>query len=226
MLFTATMPADVMKLAQALLNNPVNIAVTPVSSTVEATSQTIYFTDKNSKQDLLVWLMKSDESIESALVFTRTKHGADRLCRKLKSHGINSLSIHGDKSQGQRQHALDCFKKGIIRALVATDIAARGIDIEDLSHVINFEIPNIPETYVHRIGRTGRAGKTGIAISLCDFDEKEYLVDIEKLTKKKITVVENHPYPMTVFVKSPPKVKLPRPPRSERHQQQQGTSKK
>jgi len=159
--FTATMPPEVSKLAQSLLYNPVSVAVTPVSSTVDLTEQTVYFTDKVSKQDLLVKLMLDDENIRSALIFTRTKYGADKLSLKLKKSGINSMSIHGDKSQGARQNALASFKNGSIRALVATDIAARGIDIEDLSHVINFEIPNEPETYVHRIGRTGRAGKTG-----------------------------------------------------------------
>ena len=207
------MPPEVRKLAENLLISPVTVTVTPVSSTVDTTAQSVYFTDKASKPDLLVKLMQDDKSIRSALVFTRTKYGADKLCKKLKSAGIDSMSIHGDKSQGARQNALASFKNGTIRALVATDIAARGIDIEDLSHVINFEMPNVPETYVHRIGRTGRAGKTGIAISLCDFDEKEYLADTEKLTKKKITVIENHPYPMTVFTKSPPKVKQPRPSR-------------
>ena len=209
--FTATMPPDVRKLAETLLYNPVSVAVTPVSSTVEATSQTVYLTDKVKKLDLITWLMLNDNSIRSALIFTRTKYGADKLSHKLKQAGVNSMSIHGDKSQGARQNALASFKNGSIRALVATDIAARGIDIEDLSHVINYELPNEPETYVHRIGRTGRAGKTGIAVSLCDFDEKEYLADIEKLIRKKITVIEKHPYPMEVFEKSPPKVKPPRP---------------
>ncbi|KAI4453120.1 atp-dependent rna helicase rhle-related [Holotrichia oblita] len=205
------MPPDVRKLAQSLLTDPLSIAVTPVSSTVDLTAQSVYLTDKDKKTDLLVQLMMNDKSIRSSLIFTRTKYGADRLCKKLNQAGIKTMSIHGDKTQGQRQNALAKFKEGAVCALVATDIAARGIDIEDLSHVINFEIPNEPETYVHRIGRTGRAGKTGIAISLCDFDETEYLADIEKLIKKKIPVCESNPYPMTVFIKSPPKVRQPRP---------------
>lgn len=208
--FTATMPPEVAGLAKSLLYNPVSVSVTPISSTVDTVTQTLYLTDKNSKIDLLIDLLKNDESIKSALIFTRTKYGADKLSMRLKKGGIDSMAIHGDKSQGARQNALTGFKNGNIRALVATDIAARGIDIDDLSHVVNFELPNIPETYVHRIGRTGRAGKSGVAISLCDFDEKEYVADIEKLIKKKLTVAENNPYPMTVFTKSPPKQKPPR----------------
>ncbi|KAI4453152.1 atp-dependent rna helicase rhle-related [Holotrichia oblita] len=173
--FTATMPPEVMTLAKSMLINPVSVAVTPVSSTVDIIEQSVYLTDKQSKMDLLTELMLGDESIRSALIFTRTKYGADKLSLRLKKAGIESMAIHGDKSQGARQNALTSFKNGSIRALVATDIAARGIDIEDLSHVINFELPNVPETYVHRIGRTGRAGKTGAAISLCDFDEKNTL---------------------------------------------------
>lgn len=133
------------------------------------------------------------------MVFVRTKHGADRVAQDLNRAGIRAAAIHGDKSQGQRQAALSRLKEGSMRVLVATDIAARGIDIEDLSHVINFDLPNVPETYVHRIGRTGRAGMSGRAVSFCDFEEKVYLADIEKLIKKKITVVQQHPYPMEVF---------------------------
>lgn len=218
MFFTATMPPEISALARSLLRNPVCVAVNPVSSTVDLTEQTVYYTDKQSKTELLVRLF-SDGTIEgSALVFTRTKYGADKLCRKLKNAGITAMAIHGDKTQGARQNALDSFKKGRIRALVATDIAARGIDIEDLPFVVNFELPNVPETYVHRIGRTGRAGKSGKAISLCDFDEKEYLKDIEKLTGKRLTEAEDNPFPMTVFVKSPPKTPQPRQkPSPEQH---------
>jgi ATP-dependent RNA helicase RhlE len=205
MFFTATMSPDATRLSEKILNNPANVTVTPACSTVEATTQTVYFTDKVSKQDLLVKIILNDSSIRSALIFTRTKYGADRLSKKLKASGINSLSIHGDKTQNARQHALASFKNGTIRALVATDIAARGIDVDDLSHVINFEMPNTPETYVHRIGRTGRAGKAGIAISLCDFDEIDYLEDIEKLINKKISVSEDDEYPITVFVRTQPK---------------------
>lgn len=219
MFFTATLPPEIVKLAKSLLVNPVEVAVTPVSSTVELTEQLVYFTDKASKTDLLVSLLQSGAVAGSTLVFTRTKYGADKLCRKLRAAKIEALAIHGDKSQGARQNALDSFKRGKIRVLVATDIAARGIDIEDLPSVVNFELPNVPETYVHRIGRTGRAGKRGTAVSLCDFDEKEYLADIEKLIGKKLKVVEGHEFPMTVFVKSPPKVPQPRPSRRGQVQQ-------
>lgn len=204
--FTATLPPEIIKLTKTLLLNPVEVTVTPISSTVETTKQAIYFTDKINKTNLIIWLMKSNELSGSTLIFTRTKYGADKLVKSLRKENIDAMAIHGDKSQGQRQNALESFKNGKIKALVATDIAARGIDIEDLAHVVNYELPNVPETYVHRIGRTGRAGKSGSAISLCDFDEKEFLFDIEKLTKKKIDVVDGHPYPMLVLVKSPPKV--------------------
>lgn len=213
MFFTATMPPEIVRLSKTLLNDPVDVAVTPISSTVDLTEQSVYMTDRVKKGDLLVWLLSSGVLKGSALVFTRTKYGADKLAKRLQKSGIDALAIHGDKTQGARQNALDSFKKGRIRALVATDIAARGIDIEELPYVVNYELPNVPETYVHRIGRTGRAGKKGIAVSLCDFDEKEYLADIEKLIKKKILVAQDNPYPMEVFVKSPPKVSQPRPSR-------------
>jgi ATP-dependent RNA helicase RhlE len=213
--FTATMPPEILKLTGIILENPVHVSVTPPSSVVEKIKQTVYFTDKVNKPDLLIWLLKNNTENGSAWVFTRTKYGADKLAQMLKKANILSLAIHGDKSQGARQNALASFKNGSIRALVATDIAARGIDIEDLPYVINFELPNVPETYIHRIGRTGRAGKEGTAISLCDFDEKEYLTDIERLIKTKIQAVADHPYPMAVFVKSPPKVQQPRPPRPQ-----------
>ena len=209
--FTATIPEDVRKLANSMLINPVSIAVTPVSSTTELTTQYVYFTDRVKKTELLIYLLQHTPAMESVLVFTRTKYGADKLVRKLKQAGILALAIHGDKSQGARQNALSSFKTGKIRVLVATDIAARGINIDGLSHVVNYELPNVPETYVHRIGRTGRAGKTGEAISFCDFDEKEYLKDIEKLIRKKVIVVEDHPYPMENFEKTPPKQPTPRP---------------
>ena len=210
MFFTATMPPEISELARSLLFRPVCVAVNPVSSTVDLTEQIVYFTDKQSKTELLISLFRDGTIKGSALVFTRTKYGADKLCRKLKNAGIAAMAIHGDKTQGARQNALDSFKKGRIRALVATDIAARGIDIEELPFVVNFELPNVPETYVHRIGRTGRAGRSGTALSLCDYDEKDYLKAIEKLTGKRLTPAENNPFPMTVFVKSPPKVNLPR----------------
>ncbi|MFI5171423.1 MAG: DEAD/DEAH box helicase [Chitinophagales bacterium] len=191
--FSATMPPEISSLANSLLVDPVKIAVTPVSSTVEIIDQSAYFVSKSNKKNLLHHLLK-DDSIKSALVFTRTKHGADKVCKELSRSGIKAEAIHGNKSQNARQGALNNFKLGRTRILVATDIAARGIDVDDLSHVINFDIPNIPETYVHRIGRTGRAGASGSAISFCDIDEKVYLRDIQKLTGKIIPVIEKHPF--------------------------------
>lgn len=193
--FSATMPPEIMSLVNSLLKNPVKIEITPASTTVERIQQMLYYVDKPNKLLLLIDLLQ-DKSIASALVFTRTKRGADRLVRGLTKANITSQAIHGDKSQNSRQAALHNFKTGATRLLVATDIAARGIDIEQLSHVINFNLPEIPETYVHRIGRTGRAGMSGIAISFCDNEEIPYLKDIEKLTKQRIPVVTDHPYLM------------------------------
>jgi ATP-dependent RNA helicase RhlE len=195
--FSATMPPEISKMVKSLLVNPVKIEITPVSSTVDRISQSIYLVDKGNKQNQLNHLLQ-DKSITSALVFTRTKHGADRVVRELTKVKISAQAIHGNKSQNARQLALSNFKSGITRVLVATDIAARGIDIEELSHVINFNLPNIPETYVHRIGRTGRAGLSGTAISFCEFEEIPYLKDIEKLIGKKIPEVKEHPYPMLI----------------------------
>ncbi len=191
--FSATMPKEIIKLANTILVNPIKVEVTPESSTVEAIDQSIYFVAKSDKKKLLVHLLK-DSSIESALIFTRTKHGANNLARVLNNANIFSEAIHGNKSQSSRQRALNNFKTKKTRVLVATDIAARGIDIEQLSHVINYEIPNIPETYVHRIGRTGRAGLAGVALSFCDTEEKPFLKDINKLISIPIPVVENHPF--------------------------------
>jgi len=202
--FSATVPPEISKLANSLLANPVSVEVTPVSSTVDRIEQSLYFVDKENKQKLLTDLLQ-DRSIASALVFTRTKHGADRVAKGLARSNITAQAIHGDKSQNARQAALNNFKNGATRVLVATDIAARGIDIEELSHVVNFNLPNIPETYVHRIGRTGRAGHSGVAISFCEAEEIPYLKDIEKLTKKTIPVVKDHPYPMTEGVPPPAK---------------------
>jgi len=197
--FSATMPPEISKLVKSLLINPVKIEITPVSSTVERIQQSIYKVDKGNKQNLLNDLLQ-DKSITTALVFTRTKHGADRVVKGLTKVNIPAQAIHGNKSQNARQLALSNFKSGLTRVLVATDIAARGIDIEELSHVINFNLPNIPETYVHRIGRTGRAGLSGIAISFCEFEEIPYLKDIEKLIGKTIPEVKEHPYPMLITV--------------------------
>jgi ATP-dependent RNA helicase RhlE len=198
MLFSATMPQDIKKLSSTILNNPAQVAVTPVSSTVDIVDQSVYFVDKSNKKSLLIHLLK-EKSILSALVFTRTKHGANKVTEDLLKAGVKAEAIHGNKSQAARQRALNNFKSKQTRVLVATDIAARGIDIEDLSHVINFEMSNVAETYVHRIGRTGRAGAGGTALSFCDFEEKEYLKDVNKLINKTISVIEDHPFPMKKF---------------------------
>jgi len=193
MLFSATMPPNITKLVNSLLVNPQKISVTPISSTVDTIKQAVYFVDKKDKKSLIIHLLK-DKAIVSALVFSRTKHGADKITKDLTKAGINAEAIHGNKSQVARQLALNNFKAKLTKVLVATDIAARGIDVEELSHVINFDLPNIPETYVHRIGRTGRAGLGGTAISFCDEEEKAYLKDIEKLISKSIPVVQDHPF--------------------------------
>ena len=194
--FSATMPPEIQKLANVLLTNPAKVEVTPASSTVDAIEQSLYHVDKKDKPSLLLHLLR-DEEIITALVFTRTKHGADKVVKFLHRNNITAAAIHGNKSQNARQNALSNFKSGGLRVLVATDIAARGIDIDELSHVINFELPNIPETYVHRIGRTGRAGNTGIAISFCDAEERTELRDIQKLIAKNIPVINEHPFPLS-----------------------------
>ncbi|WP_031525574.1 DEAD/DEAH box helicase [Dyadobacter crusticola] len=191
--FSATMPAAIVQLAGTILNQPVKVEVTPVSSTADTIRQSVFFVDKSDKNSLLLHILE-DQSISTALVFTRTKHGADKVVKVLRKAGVTSEAIHGNKSQNARQNALKNFKSQTTRVLVATDIAARGIDVDDLTHVINYEIPNIPETYVHRIGRTGRAGAKGIAISFCDKEEKLFLRDIHKLIAKNIPVETNHPF--------------------------------
>lgn len=193
--FSATMPPEIQKLAATILVHPVKVDIVPVVATTNLIKQSLYFVDKPDKKSLLIHLLK-DKSIDSALIFTRTKHGADRVSRDLVKAGIKAAAIHGNKSQGARQDALNNFKNKKTRVLVATDIASRGIDVEQLSHVINYEIPNIPETYIHRIGRTGRAGVGGVALSFCDTEEREYLKDIYKLISKQIPVIEDHPFPM------------------------------
>lgn len=185
--FSATASKEIMALASTLLKNPTHISVTPVSSTTPLVDQSIYYVSKEDKRDLLRHVL-SNQDIEHALVFTRTKRGADKIAKELNKSGISSDAIHGNKSQGARERALKGFKNRNIRVLVATDIAARGIDVDKLSHVINFEIPEVAETYVHRIGRTGRAGATGTAISFCSKDEMNYIKDINKLTKQTIKV--------------------------------------
>jgi ATP-dependent RNA helicase RhlE len=192
--FSATMPIEILKLSASILTNPEKVEVSPVSSTAETVKQSIYFVEKVEKRKLLTWLLKKDESIITTLVFTRTKHGADRVARDLAKSGIKAEAIHGDKSQNARQRALSNFKLKQTRVLVATDIAARGIDVDELQYVINYDMPNVPETYVHRIGRTGRAGASGTAISFCDREERAYLRDITKLIGKQIPAVIEHPY--------------------------------
>jgi ATP-dependent RNA helicase RhlE len=191
--FSATMPPEISKLAGSLLTNPVKVAVTPVSSTVDSIKQSVYFVKKENKRSLLIHLLQ-DHAITSSLVFTRTKHGADKIAKEISRAGIQADAIHGNKSQNARQKALNNFKSKRIRVLVATDIAARGLDVDELSHVINFELPEVPETYVHRIGRTGRAGLSGIALSFCDEEEKILLRDIHRLISKQISVIEDHPF--------------------------------
>ena len=194
--FSATMPPEIVKLASTILHHPSKVEVTPSATTVDTINQKVFFVDKVNKYALLLDVLQ-DENIKTALVFTRTKHGADKVVKILLKNHIRAEAIHGNKAQNARQRALSNFKAQTTRVLVATDIAARGIDVDDLEFVINFEMPNIPETYVHRIGRTGRAGANGTAYSFCDAEEKAFLRDIEKLIQKKIPVVDNHPYPLT-----------------------------
>lgn len=201
--FSATMPPEIRQLSSMLLRNPVKVEVTPVSSTAEIIEQSIYYVEKHHKQSLLLEILK-DERIETLLVFTQMKHAADKLCKQLQRSGISAEAIHGNKSQNARQAALRNFKNRKTRVLVATDIAARGIDIDELTHVLNYELPNVPETYVHRIGRTGRAGAEGTAFSFCDWSEKSYLTDIQKLIKKQIPVVKGHPFDIASMHSSVP----------------------
>jgi ATP-dependent RNA helicase RhlE len=193
--FSATMPPEIVKLSSTILYQPAKVSVTPNSLTVDIIKQFVYYVDKGNKNALLVDVLKGD-TIKTALVFTRTKHGADKVVKMLLHHDIKAEAIHGNKAQNARQRALSNFKAQTTRVLVATDIAARGIDVDDLEYVINYEISNIPETYVHRIGRTGRAGAKGTALSFCDAEEKEFLRDVEKLISKKITVINDHPFPL------------------------------
>ncbi len=193
MLFSATMPKLVQGLADSLLRDPVRVEVAPTATTVETVEQRVLFVPKNKKRALIRELL-DDEEIKRVLVFTRTKHGADRVAKHLQQSGIDADAIHGNKAQNARERALKSFRSGRIRALVATDIAARGIDVEGVTHVINFELPNEPESYVHRIGRTARAGAAGVAISFCDHDERAHLRAIEKTIRQRVTVDEDHPY--------------------------------
>lgn len=194
--FSATMPPEIRELAESMLHDPVSVAVAPVSATADRIEQHLYFVDKANKRSLLAELL-ADGSVKRALVFSRTKHGANRIAQFLEKRNVSSAAIHGNKSQGARTRALDGFKSGNLRVLVATDIAARGIDVDGVSHVINFDLPNIPETYVHRIGRTARAGNSGIALSFCEDEEREYLVDIERLIKRHLQRIESHGFVAT-----------------------------
>lgn len=191
--FSATMPTEIAKLASTILHNATRVEVTPASSTVDKIDQSLYYVDKKDKVNLLIHLLKNKD-LESVLVFARTKHGSDKIARALNKAGVKTEAIHGNKSQNARQNALKSFKDKTTRVLIATDIAARGIDVDHLSHVFNFDLPNVPETYVHRIGRTGRAGRSGVAIAFCDREELPLLKDIHKLIKKNIPVIEEHDY--------------------------------
>ena len=220
--FSATMPDSILDLANSILDNPVKVEVTPVSSTAEMIQQEVYFIDKANKKNLLIDLLQ-DNDADRVLVFTRTKHGANKVVKDLMKENIKAEAIHGNKTQNARQKALKNFKDKTTRVLVATDIAARGIDIDELALVINYEVPNIAETYVHRIGRTGRAGASGKAISFSDYEEKSYIRDIQKLIDQKIPVIEGHNYPMELFEVP---AKKPQQRRPSRNQKKPSTSKR
>jgi len=194
LLFSATMPGPIRSLADTMLRDPISVSVDPPDSTPDLVEQRLYFVDKSDKRPLLVDMLR-DPGLSRTLVFTRTKHGANRVAQHLDRAGIKAAAIHGNKSQGARTRALAGFKEGSVRVLVATDLAARGLDVDSISHVINFDLPNVPETYVHRIGRTARAGASGIALSFCQTDERPYLVDIERLLGEHVERILEHPYP-------------------------------
>ncbi len=215
LMFSATMPGPVAALAETMLKDPVRVEVTPAATTVEKIQQRVLFVEKSKKRDLLVDLL-NDESIERVLIFTRTKHGADRVAKQLLREGIDADAIHGNKAQNARQRALEAFRKGTIRALVATDIAARGIDVDGVTHVINFDLPNEPESYVHRIGRTARAGAAGVAIAFCDLDEKALLRDIEKTIRQPVPVFADHPYHSDEIANDPGTTKRPKQQQNQR----------
>jgi len=219
MLFSATMPKTVEGLAASLLNDPVRVEVAPAATTAEKVKQSVLFVPKDKKRALLTELLK-DKSMERVLIFTRTKHGADKVARHLQQTGISSDAIHGNKAQNARQRALNGFRSGNTRVLVATDIAARGIDVEGVTHVINFELPNEPESYVHRIGRTARAGAAGIAISFCELDERYYLRDIERTIRQSVPVEYDHPF-HSDEIANDPGTKKPKPQQKQRQGQRQ-----
>jgi ATP-dependent RNA helicase RhlE len=204
--FSATMPPEIVKLASSILSNPAKVEVAPVSSTAETIKQFLYYVDKGNKNALLLDILE-DPKIKTVLVFTRTKHGADKIVKVLVKNNIKAQAIHGNKAQNARQTALANFKAQTTRVLVATDIAARGIDVDELEYVINFDIPNISETYVHRIGRTGRAGNKGTAFSFCDAEERVDIKNIEKLISMKIPVITEHNFPL--LIENPPKAAKP-----------------
>ena len=191
--FSATMPPSIVELSKQILGNPEKVTIKPKQATAEKVEQAVYFVTRTGKRKLLPYLLKEREN-DSTLVFSRTKHGADRIVKILSRSGIKAAAIHGNKSQGARQKALGNFKKGLVRVLVATDIAARGIDVEELALVVNYDLPNVPETYVHRIGRTGRASASGLALSFCNEEEKAYLKSIQRLINQRIPVIEEHPF--------------------------------
>jgi ATP-dependent RNA helicase RhlE len=223
LLFSATMPDNVAALARGILHQPQRVEVTPQATTTERVEQSVCFVDKAQKRDLLVQLLQ-DPEFARTLVFTRTKHGADRVARHLTKAGIDARAIHGDKSQGQRERALADFKSGKSGVLIATDVAARGIDVPEVSHVLNFDLPNVPESYVHRIGRTARAGRDGIAISFCSSDEREFLKDIEKLIRRKIPVMVVDGQSGLSGERSRPPAARPQHPRQHKHHQAQPRS--
>lgn len=222
-LFSATMPSEILSLAKTILNQPQQVSVAPVSSVAQSIEEFVYFTPQNKKQLLLVHLLQKID-MPRTIVFTRTKHGANRIVQTLEKENIPSAAIHSNKSQNARQRALKEFKDGKLHVLVASDIASRGIDVDDISHVVNFDLPNIPETYVHRIGRTGRASAAGTAFSFCSSEERSYLRQIERVTKKTITVVKDHPFTETTVLQSPSESK----PQAQRpfHQNAQNNQKK
>jgi len=202
LLFSATLPPAIQGLAQDILVDPVRVEVAPRATPVAEVVQSVFFVERDDKRALLEYLLR-DGSITRALVFTRTKHGADKLAKQLKKDRINADAIHGNKSQGAREQALRDFKSGATRVLIATDIVARGIDVENISHVINYDLPNEPESYVHRIGRTARAGSAGVAYSFCGADERQYLQDIERLIRMRVAVVHEHPYASPLAIPAP-----------------------
>ena len=215
--FSATMPPDIVKLSQKILGNPEKVTIQPQQATAERVEQALYYVGKKSKIKLLIHLLQ-ENPVETALVFSRTKHGADKIVRMLGKAKIQAAAIHGNKSQNARQKALNAFKAGELHVLVATDIAARGIDVSDLELVVNYDLPNIPETYVHRIGRTGRASASGIAISFCMMEERPYLKDIQKLIHQTIPEVKEHPFVDDGSEDSSASKQQTRPPRRKKKQ--------